>query len=71
MQSGSPFQPSALKGLYWQQVAYNIANPKSKPGHTIIGITNLYIAAVCRVTKGQPKAVCQAPGVESAAASLL
>lgn len=70
VQSGSPFRPSALNGLNWQQVAQKIANPKTKLGHTIIGITNLYTAAVCRITKGKPKNVCQAPGVETAAASL-
>lgn len=70
MQSGSPFRPSALKGLNWQQVAHKIANPKSKLGHKIIGITNLYTAAVCRIMDSKPKAVCQAPGVESAAGSL-
>lgn len=70
MQSGAPFSPKILKGLSWKAVAAELKNPKSPVRHTVIGVTNLYTAAICKLTEGQPIQVCHSKAVTSAAEML-
>lgn len=70
MQAGAPFSPGLLKGLSWKAVAEELKNQKSPLRHTVMGVTNLYTAAICKLTGGLPAQVCTAKAVVSAAARL-
>lgn len=70
MQSGAPFSPGILKGMSWKDVANKLQKTKSPVAQTILGVTNLYTAAICKLTDGQPARVCDSDAVESAAARL-
>ena len=62
--------PSALAGLSWAQVAAAMRDPGSTVGRDIDGAANMITAAICKLTQGQPRNVCAAPGVVAAARSL-
>jgi Domain of unknown function (DUF929) len=63
------YLPSALAGLSWAQVAAAMHDPASPVGKDIDGAANMITAAICRLTHGQPGAVCQSAGVRAAAGS--
>jgi hypothetical protein len=67
---GVSYVPSALAGLSWAEIAADMHNPDSSVAKDIDGAVNIMSAAICRVTAGQPGAVCGSPGVTAAAASL-
>lgn len=70
MQVGAPFSPAILKGLSWKEVANKLQEPKSSVRQTLLGVTNVYTAAICKITDGEPKQVCSAKAVTAAAARL-
>jgi peptidoglycan hydrolase-like protein with peptidoglycan-binding domain len=64
------YLPSALQGMSWSQVAAALRTPSSPVARDIDGAANIVTAAVCKMTNGQPGAVCSSPGVTAAAGSL-
>ena len=67
MQSGSPFNPAILKSQTWADVAAALDQPESPIRRAIIGTANVYTVAICRLTDGQPRSVCNAKAVTAAA----
>jgi Domain of unknown function (DUF929) len=61
---------SALAGLTWAQVAAAMHDPDSAVGKDIIGAANMITAAICKLTHGQPAAVCNSPAVTAASGSI-
>jgi thiol-disulfide isomerase/thioredoxin len=64
------YDPQALAGLTWAQVAADLHNPSSAPAQGADGTANLITAAICKVTGGQPGSVCTSAGVVKASGSL-
>lgn len=70
VESGAIYLPTALAGLTWQQIAASTANPISASGQPILGAANIYTAAICKMTNGQPGSVCNSPVIQQAAKAL-
>ena len=66
---GAQYLPSVLSGMTWAEVAAAMHDPASPVAKDIDGAANRITAALCRLTRGQPRAVCASPGVRAAAAS--
>jgi hypothetical protein len=64
------YDPSALAGLSWTQVATAMHDPSSPVAKDINGAANVITASICTLTHGQPGGVCQSAGVRAAAGSL-
>jgi hypothetical protein len=65
------FDPQALAGLTWAQVAADVhSDPSSAPAQGADGTANLITAAICKMTGGQPSNVCTSAGVVKASGSL-
>jgi hypothetical protein len=64
------YDPAALAGLSWTQVAAAMHDPSSPVARDIDGAANVITAAICGLTGGQPGGVCQSAGVRAAAGSL-
>ena len=64
------YNPAALAGLSWTQVAAAMRDPSSAVAKDIDGAANVITAAICTLTHGQPGGVCRAVGVTAAAGSL-
>jgi thiol-disulfide isomerase/thioredoxin len=65
------YDPQALAGLTWAQVAADVHNsPSSAPAQGADGTANLITAAICKMTGGQPSNVCTSAGVVKASGSL-
>jgi hypothetical protein len=64
------YLPSDLAGLTWAQVASAMRDPSSQVARDIDGAANVFTAAICRLTHGQPAGVCTSPGVRAASASI-
>lgn len=62
----SGFSPGALAGLSWTQIANRLADPHAAVAQHVDGVANVLTAAICRVTKGRPRAVCTSHGVIAA-----
>jgi hypothetical protein len=62
----SGFSPGALAGLSWTQIATRLADPHAAVAQRVDGVANVLTAAICRVTKGRPRAVCASHGVIAA-----
>jgi hypothetical protein len=59
----APLDPSALGTLTQQQIASQLADPKSKVAQVIDGGANDDIAAICTMTHNQPSTVCSAAAI--------
>jgi thiol-disulfide isomerase/thioredoxin len=64
------YLPSDLHGMSWSQVAAAMRTPSSTVARDIDGAANIITAAICKITNGQPGAVCSSAGVTAAAGSL-
>jgi hypothetical protein len=62
----SGFSPGALAGLSWTQIADRLADPHAAVAQHVDGVANVLTAAICRATKGLPRAVCASRGVMAA-----
>jgi len=62
--------PASLQGLSWDQIATQLANPRSALFKAAMPQVNLLSAAICRVDGHQPARVCASPGVVAADRSL-
>jgi hypothetical protein len=67
---GAQFLPSSLANLTWAQVASAIRDPNSAVAKEVDGAANSITAAICKITKNAPAAVCNAPGTLAGAGSL-
>ena len=67
---GSQYQPSDLAKLTWAQVAADIRDPSTTVAKDVDGTANAITAAICKITKNAPAAVCDSAGVKAAAGSL-
>jgi Domain of unknown function (DUF929) len=68
--SGSNYQPDALQGKSWRQIAESLANPADPIAQQVLGAANQMTAAICKLTNGQPAAVCTSAAVTAATAAL-
>ncbi|HEX8982597.1 MAG TPA: DUF929 family protein [Ktedonobacterales bacterium] len=66
----SPYDPTVLKDLSWQQIAAQLNNPNSAATKSIIGTANYQTAAICKLTNNQPASVCSEPYIKSIEAAL-
>jgi thiol-disulfide isomerase/thioredoxin len=62
---GAQYIPSDLSKLTWAQVATDMRNPASKVGQDIDGAANSITAAICKITKDAPAAVCTSPAAKA------
>jgi hypothetical protein len=67
----SGYDPGALAHQTWAQIAGSLADPHNRIARHVDGLANLFTAAICRMTKGQPAGVCKSPGVHAAGAAHL
>jgi thiol-disulfide isomerase/thioredoxin len=67
---GAQYLPSSLAKLTWAQVAAAIRDPNSAVAKGVDGAANSITAAICKVTKNAPAAVCNSAGTKAAAGSL-
>ncbi|MDE2179116.1 MAG: DUF929 family protein [Xanthomonadaceae bacterium] len=62
--------PASLQDLSWEQIAAQLADPRSALFRATMPQVNLLSAAICRVDGHQPARICTAPGVIAADGSL-
>jgi hypothetical protein len=67
---GATYSPQLFSGLTHQQVADQIRDPATGISRSVIGTANVFTAALCRLTHGQPGSVCTSPGVTASASDL-
>jgi Domain of unknown function (DUF929) len=67
---GAQYLPSALAGLSWSQVASDVRNPSSSVAKGVDGAANSITAAICKITKDAPAAVCNSAAAKAGAGSL-
>jgi hypothetical protein len=67
----SGFSPGALAHKSWSQIADSLKHAKSPIAQRVDGLANLFSAAICKATNGQPAAVCDSSGVLAAGAARL
>lgn len=64
------YLPSTLANLTWAQVAADIRNPSSSVAKGVDGTANSITAAICKITKDAPAAVCNSAAAKAGAGSL-
>jgi hypothetical protein len=67
---GAQYLPSSLANLTWAQVAADIRDPNSSVAQGVDGAANSITAAICKITKDAPAAVCNAASTKAGAGSL-
>lgn len=67
---GAQYLPSSLAGLSWSQVASDVKNPSSAVAKGIDGTANSITAAICKINKNAPAAVCNSAAAKAGAGSL-
>ncbi len=67
---GAQYLPSSLAKLTWAQVAADIRDPSSAVAKGVDGAANSITAAICKITKNAPAAVCNSAGTKAGAGSL-
>jgi uncharacterized protein DUF929 len=67
---GPGFDPGSLLHKTWSQIAGSLADPQKPTARHIDGLANLFTAALCKVTKGRPGAVCTSKGTLAASSIL-
>jgi len=67
---GAQYLPSSLANLSWAQVATDIWNPASPVAQEVDGAANSITAAICKITKNAPAAVCNSVAAKAGAGSL-
>jgi hypothetical protein len=67
---GAQYLPSNLAGLSWSQVASDVKNPSSAVAKGVDGAANSITAAICKITKNAPAAVCNSAAAKAGAGSL-
>jgi thiol-disulfide isomerase/thioredoxin len=67
---GAQYLPSSLASLTWAQVASQIRDPSTPVAKGVDGTANAITAAICKITKNAPAAVCNSPAAQAGAGSL-
>jgi len=68
---GSAYQPTALKGRTWDEIARAVDHPTSgSVGGQILQNANVLTAAICHTDGGKPASVCTSPAVKSLISAL-
>jgi hypothetical protein len=67
---GAQYLPGTLSKLTWAQVAADIRDPSSAVAKGVDGAANSITAAICKITKDAPAAVCNSAGAKAGAGSL-
>lgn len=67
---GSGYSPAVLTGKSWSQIASRLAKSDTVIAKSVDGLANLFSAAICKVTRGEPTSVCTSHGVVAAARHL-
>jgi thiol-disulfide isomerase/thioredoxin len=67
---GSQYLPGSLAKLTWAQVAAAIRDPSSAVAKGVDGAANSITAAICKITKNAPAAVCNSAAAKAGAGSL-
>ena len=68
--SGASYDPMALAGQTWQEIAGNLSDPANPVTQAIVASANYITAGICASTKGAPASVCSSSGVQAAAKAL-
>lgn len=63
--AGASYDVSILQGLTQTQIAADIADPSTPVAKQVVGAANMMTAALCKMTNGQPAAVCTSTAVTS------
>jgi thiol-disulfide isomerase/thioredoxin len=67
---GAQYLPTSLAKLTWAQVAAAIRDPSSAVAQGVDGAANSITAAICKITKNAPAAVCDSPAAKAGAGAL-
>ena len=70
IQEGASYDSGVLLGKTQAEIASALADPTSDIAKGVNGTANTMTAQICKLTGQQPTAVCTAPGVVAAAATL-
>ncbi len=62
---GSSYLLDSLKGLTQSQIAAKMLKPTSAVAQNVVGAANMISAVLCKMTNGQPAAVCTSSAVTS------
>ena len=63
---GASYDVGLLQGLTQTQIAAQLADPGTATAKGVLGAANMMTAALCKMTKGQPAAVCSSTAVTTA-----
>lgn len=70
VQVGASYDSSVILGKTQAQIAAALSDPNTDIAKGVNGTANVFTAQICKSTNQQPAAVCTAPGVVAAAATL-
>lgn len=62
---GSSYSPESLKGLTQTEIAADLLVPNSAVAQNVLGSANMISAVLCKMTNGQPAAVCNSSAVKT------
>jgi hypothetical protein len=68
--SGASYEPQALAGQSWSQIASGLSDPTNPVTQAIVASANYISASICASTTNAPAAVCKSSGVEAASKAL-
>ena len=63
---GASYDVGLLQGLTQTQIAAQLADPSTAAAKGVLGAANMMTAALCKMTNGQPAAVCTSSAVTTA-----
>lgn len=70
VQVGASYDSSVILGKTQAQIAAALSKPNTDIAKGVNGTANVFSQQICKSTNQQPAAVCTAPGVVAAAATL-
>jgi hypothetical protein len=68
--SGASYQPEALAGQSWSEIASGLRDAKNPVTQAIVASANYISASICASTKNAPASVCNSSGVQAATKAL-
>jgi hypothetical protein len=72
--NGADYDPAALSDMSWQRTAAALGTASDSTSHRVqqdvLGVANLYTAAICKMTGDRPADVCTSTGVKLATTAL-
>jgi Domain of unknown function (DUF929) len=67
---GAQYLPTSLARLTWAQVAADIRDPNSAVAKGVDGTANAITAAICKIAKNAPAAICNSASAKAGAGAL-